>query len=125
MKVSIYNDDLSRVSEKYGLKPVSSFLVKNKNEAKKDAKLIGFPVALKIESPDILHKTDIGRVELNIYSEKEVEKAYTKIIYSVLGNINKTCSKPIICGAIGGEYTYYIGKLIKNEGIPIYYSVNE
>jgi 3-hydroxypropionyl-CoA synthetase (ADP-forming) len=49
----------------------------------------------------------------------------SKNIYSILGNINKACSKPIICGAIGGEYTYHIGKLIKNEGIPVYYSVNE
>jgi acetyltransferase len=72
MKVSIYNDGLSRIYEKYGLKSVKSVLAKDAKEAERVAVSVGFPVALKIESPDILHKTDIGGVELNIYSEEEV-----------------------------------------------------
>jgi len=56
---------------------------KTKDEAIKLAEKIGFPVAAKILSPDILHKTDVGGVELNLSSKEEVAKAYDKIIYSV------------------------------------------
>ena len=77
------NVNLDKIYENYNLKSVKSVLAKNAKEAEKAAVSIGFPVALKIESPDILHKTDIGGVELNIYSEEEVEKTYTKIMNSV------------------------------------------
>ena len=41
---------------------------------------IGFPVALKINSPDILHKSDWGGVRLNIQSAGELREAYRKIM---------------------------------------------
>ncbi|GAH01685.1 unnamed protein product, partial [marine sediment metagenome] len=77
------NVNLDKIYENYSLKSVKSVLAKDAKEAERAAVSIGFPVALKIESPDILHKTDIGGVELNIYSEEEVKKAYTKIMNSV------------------------------------------
>lgn len=40
----------------------------------------GFPVALKISSPEILHKSDIGGVHLNLNSPEDVEKAYHEIL---------------------------------------------
>jgi acyl-CoA synthetase (NDP forming) len=45
-------------------------------EASLKAKEIGFPVVLKVISPQILHKSDVGGVILNINNEKELEKAY-------------------------------------------------
>ncbi|MBW1903323.1 MAG: acetate--CoA ligase family protein [Deltaproteobacteria bacterium] len=51
--------------------------------AVKIAREQGFPVAVKISSPDILHKSDVGGVRLNIDSPEEVEKAYEDIISSV------------------------------------------
>ena len=74
---------MKEIYEKYGLTPVRSRLAKNKSEATKIAKKIGFPVVLKIESPDIFHKTDIGGVKLNLYSDIEVEKAYSEILEAV------------------------------------------
>lgn len=47
------------------------------------AEKIGFPVVMKILSPDIEHKTDAKAVHLNIKSRKEAEKAFQKIINSV------------------------------------------
>ncbi len=44
------------------------------------AKSLGFPVVMKILSPDILHKSDIGAVKLNIGSVEEVETAYQEIL---------------------------------------------
>lgn len=69
--------------EKYGIKTVKSALVRNKEQALDFAEKIGYPLVLKIESPDILHKSDIGGVKLNIRSPDEVEYAYDQIIGSV------------------------------------------
>lgn len=47
------------------------------------AQRIGFPVALKIESPDLLHKTDAGGVKLNLQTPAEVEAACREILDNV------------------------------------------
>jgi acetate---CoA ligase (ADP-forming) subunit beta len=52
-------------------------------EALKISKEIGFPVVLKIASPDITHKTDAGGVKTGLKDAKEVKKAYTDIMASV------------------------------------------
>ncbi len=55
-------------------------LVTNEDEAVKIAEEIGYNVAMKIVSPDILHKSDAGGVVLNLKTEKAVRKAFNKII---------------------------------------------
>ena len=50
------------------------------DEAGRLAAEIGFPVALKIASPDILHKTDIGGVALGLRDEEEVRRAGGRIL---------------------------------------------
>ena len=50
------------------------------DEAAKMAEDIGYPVVMKILSPDIIHKTDIGGVKLNIKSKNEAEEAYQEIV---------------------------------------------
>lgn len=49
------------LENKYNLKTVKSNIAGSKNEALKYAESMNYPVALKIESPDILHKSDIHR----------------------------------------------------------------
>jgi len=67
----------------YGI-PVTKFkLAKNEDEAVKFAEEIGFPVVLKIVSPDIIHKSDIGGVILNLKNAKEVKAAYKQIMENV------------------------------------------
>ncbi len=53
------------------------------DSAVKIAREQGFPVAVKISSPDIFHKSDVGGVRLNIDSSEAVEKAYEDIMSSV------------------------------------------
>ena len=53
------------------------------NEALRAAEAIGFPVALKILSPQILHKTDVGGVALNLRSADEVRAAADRMLQQV------------------------------------------
>jgi acyl-CoA synthetase (NDP forming) len=53
------------------------------SEAILKAKEIGFPVVLKIISPQILHKSDVGGVILNIKDEKELEAQYEKLLVEI------------------------------------------
>jgi acetyl-CoA synthetase (ADP-forming) len=53
------------------------------NEAEKSAGQIGYPVALKIVSPDVLHKWDVGGVMLDLKSATDVKSAYQKILENV------------------------------------------
>ena len=61
--------------------PVTKFkLAKNEAEAAEFAEELGFPVVLKIVSPDIIHKSDAGGVMVNLKSNVEVQDAYRKIL---------------------------------------------
>ena len=58
-------------------------LARDVDEAKKIARKIGYPVVLKIVSPVILHKTDIGGVKIGIDNEKELEENYDQVLWNV------------------------------------------
>jgi acetyl-CoA synthetase (ADP-forming) len=61
--------------------PVTTFkLAKSEEEAVGFAEKTGFPVVLKIVSPDILHKSDAGGVKVNLKNTEEVRSAYGKIL---------------------------------------------
>jgi len=57
-----------------------NYIAKDKREAIKFARKIGYPVVMKVVSKDIIHKTDAGGVMLDIKSDKSVEMAYEKIL---------------------------------------------
>lgn len=64
--------------------PVTKFkLAKNDAEAVEHATSIGFPVVLKIVSPDIIHKSDVGGVIIGVKNAKEVRSAYKQIMNNV------------------------------------------
>jgi acetyltransferase len=64
----------------YGIEVPKNFLAKNEEEAEIIAEKIGYPIALKVVSPDILHKTDIGGVKLNLFNKEEVADGFQKIL---------------------------------------------
>ncbi len=63
-----------------GINTTEIKLATGKDEAIAAARKLGFPAVLKIVSPDILHKSDIGGVKLNLNSEDEVGRAYDEIM---------------------------------------------
>jgi len=60
----------------YGFHILPGHLAVSGDEAAEVARFIGFPVAMKIVSPNIVHKTDLGGVRLNLGSSREVEDAF-------------------------------------------------
>jgi acetate---CoA ligase (ADP-forming) len=71
------------VLQAYGFPVLRSKLVRDAADAVTAAREIGFPVALKIVSPDIVHKVDVGGVKLNLESENDVRDAYSELIQKV------------------------------------------
>lgn len=68
----------------YGVPVVPDILVTSAVEAGEAAARVGFPVAMKIESADVPHKTDIGGVRLNVRIREEAECAYGEILERVM-----------------------------------------
>ncbi|QRY31858.1 acetate--CoA ligase family protein [Variovorax sp. PDNC026] len=66
----------------YGVPVIGEVLAGDAHEAAQAASAAGFPVVLKIESPDIPHKTEAGGVRLNLRSEAEVREAFVQIMES-------------------------------------------
>jgi acetyltransferase len=64
----------------------SASIVRSPNEALVQAESIGFPVALKINSPDITHKSDAGGVRLNISNAQAARSAYNELVNAVKKN---------------------------------------
>jgi acetyltransferase len=72
-------DDSKLLINDYGIESTHPELSKNEDEAIKIAEKKGYPVVLKIQSPDIFHKTDVGGVALDIHSEEGLRAAYHDI----------------------------------------------
>jgi len=64
----------------YGIPTAPMKLATSADEAAKIARELGFPLVMKVASPDILHKSDIGGVLLDIASERAVYNGYTQLI---------------------------------------------
>ncbi|MCK4961587.1 MAG: acetate--CoA ligase family protein [Anaerolineales bacterium] len=68
------------IMKEYGI-PIPPYdTAATEDEAAKKAKVIGFPVVLKILSKDILHKSDAGGVKINLKDEAQVRAAYQEIM---------------------------------------------
>ncbi|MBI2311110.1 MAG: bifunctional acetate--CoA ligase family protein/GNAT family N-acetyltransferase [Betaproteobacteria bacterium] len=64
--------------------PVANTVVAHSvSEAIMIAEQIGFPVAMKVNSPQVIHKSDVGGVRLNVNSAQEVRAAYNEILAAV------------------------------------------
>ncbi len=72
--------ETKQILKEYGIPVNETYLARNEEEAVEIAKKIGFPVVMKINSPDILHKTEAKGVIKNIKNEIEVKEAFRKIL---------------------------------------------
>ena len=68
-----------------GIGIVDTRLAASREEAISLSRQLGFPVVLKIASPDVVHKSDAGGVRLGLKTASEVGKAYDQILLAVRG----------------------------------------
>ena len=71
----------------YDIPVIKNGIATTEEEAVKLAEEIGYPLVMKIASPDILHKTDVGGVKLNIQDKAEAKDAYNKIMKSSIEKV--------------------------------------
>ncbi len=69
----------------YGIRFAETVVAKTSSEAAESALRMGFPVAVKLASSTIVHKTDVGGVKLDMKSEHEVTKAFKDIKATLAG----------------------------------------
>ena len=79
-RVNLLMVEAFQIISAYGLKTPPSVLAQNKVQAVEAAEEMGYPVALKVASPQIIHKTDIGGVKLNLRDRLEVEDAFDEVL---------------------------------------------
>jgi acetyl coenzyme A synthetase (ADP forming)-like protein len=109
------------VCDAYGIPVPREGLAKSAEEAAKLAKDMGFPVVLKIVSPDILHKTEAGGVLVGLKSAEDVSKGYETILgnakrYKADAKVEGVQVQQMLAGGqeviIGGVTDPSFGKLV-------------
>jgi acetyl-CoA synthetase (ADP-forming) len=96
---SLLETEAKAVCMEYGI-PVTKFeLAKNEAEAVSLADGLGYPVVLKIVSPEIIHKSDVGGVMVDLKDANSVRNAYNQI----LNNVKKHDAKARITGILVQE----------------------
>ena len=85
---NLLEEEGQEVLKAYGLPLPKSALAKTEVDAIKIAKQIGYPVVMKIASPQIIHKSDAGGVKVNLTNDSEIKEAF-KIIIANAKKYNK------------------------------------
>jgi acetyltransferase len=111
-------ENVRSILEAYGFRFPQSIQAKSEEEAVYYAKEIGYPVALKVVSPDIIHKSDKGGVILDIENGGEVKEGFRKISQEVKNKAPNAIIEGIMVQAMlkGGRETILGMSLDPNFG---------
>ena len=115
---NLLEEEGQEVLRAYGFPIPKSIPAKKDKDAIQAAKKVGYPVVMKIVSPQIIHKSDAGGVKVGLKNPKEVRKAFKEIIK----NAKKYDKKAIINGVLiqemvkGGKETIIGSKLESGFG---------
>lgn len=95
-RTNLLEEEGQEVLRAYGFPLPQSTLAKTGDEAVKAAKKIGFPVVMKIASPQIIHKSDAGGVKVGMSNEKDVRDTFDTIIKNAKKYNQKATIKGIL-----------------------------
>ena len=106
-----------KLLEKYGFKLIRYGLSKNEKEAERIANKIGYPVALKVVSDEIEHKTDFGGVRVNIKNKEMLKHFYHEILdntkkYKIDGILIQKMARKGIELIVGGKKDSQFGHML-------------
>ena len=98
--------ECKEILEGFGVTTTGFLVAASEHEAVTMSRRVGYPVVLKILSPDVVHKTDEGGVKLNLTSDRAVRAAYRDIVdtfkdHPMAGVSVQTMAKPGIEAIIG------------------------
>jgi 4-hydroxybutyryl-CoA synthetase (ADP-forming) len=82
-RMNLLEEEGYEILKAYGFSTPKKFLTTNEEEAARAAQEIGYPVVMKIVSPQIIHKSDAGGVKIGINNQQEAIKAYNEILLNV------------------------------------------
>lgn len=80
-RITVGDAEARDILSAYGIRIPRSELARTEDEAVQIARSIGYPVVMKIASPDILHKSDIGGVRVNVRDDTQVRDIFDLLIY--------------------------------------------
>lgn len=117
---NLLEEEGQEVLKAYGLPLPKSALAKTEADAIKIAKQIGYPVVMKIASPQIIHKSDAGGVKVNLTNDSEIKEAF-KIIISNAKKYNKNAEIKgvLIVEMIKGGKELIIGSKLESGFGPV------
>jgi acyl-CoA synthetase (NDP forming) len=94
----------------YGIKTSTDELCTSAKAAAKAASAIGFPVVMKVSSPDLLHKSDAGLVQVGVGSPKEARAAYDELLAKAhRANKKARIEGVLVCEMVSGGVEMLIG----------------
>ena len=104
-KRSLLEPEAYQILASFGIPVLDYRLATSPEEAGKMAAEVGFPVVMKVVSPDVIHKTEAGGVKLNISDQESASRAYDDIIMAVTGSLPEAAIEgvliaPMISGGI-------------------------
>jgi acyl-CoA synthetase (NDP forming) len=79
-RTSLLETESRELLRAYGFSLPQAEFIRSPEEAAAASARLGFPLAMKVVSPDIVHKSDAGGVKLNLKDEKELTRAFAEII---------------------------------------------
>ena len=82
-RIALLGSEAAEVVAAYGIAAVPTVLTHDPDEAAVRANKIGYPVVLKVASPKIQHKTDVGGVKIGVKTTADVKSAYVNIMENV------------------------------------------
>lgn len=101
-----------RFIEAYGLSVARYRLARSADEAVEAAEELGYPVVLKVSSPDVIHKTEVGGVVVGLKGPKDVRRAYDSIVSALKGRVPGARLEGIVVQEmVEGGYEVIVGGL--------------
>jgi acyl-CoA synthetase (NDP forming) len=105
---TLSEQDSKALLSAYGIPVPKERVVTSAAEAAKAAKRIGFPVVMKIVSADILHKSDLGLVEVGVRDEEEARRLYKRLTATA----KKAAPKASVDGVLVAEMVHGIETVV-------------
>ncbi len=110
-----------QICRAYGVPVITERLVQDEEQAVAAAAELGFPVAMKVISPEVSHKSDFGGVQLNLRNEEGVRLAYKDMMASVLSHapdaqVDGALIQPMVIGGrdliVGARLDTHFGHVV-------------